>query len=61
MMYAINQIVWISEPHHPHYPNYVKILEVLPDGYRVQVQFVLDKDGPIITVKEDQLSDSVTL
>jgi hypothetical protein len=56
--FQVDSIVWICDQYHPNYPNYVKIIEVLPEGYRVQVKFLL-KEGPIIFVKEDQLSDGV--
>lgn len=46
--------VWICDPYHEYYPEYVKILEVLEDGkYKVLVE-----RGPVIIIKEDQLSDS---
>lgn len=51
--------VWIKDSYHPNYPDYVKILQVLPDGYRVQVILFNGKPGPEIDIKEDQLSDEL--
>lgn len=54
--------VWIRDIYHKHYPNYVRILEVLPDGYRAQIQTAIGKrveDGPIEVFKEEQLTDEL--
>lgn len=54
--------VWIKDPYHKFYPEYVKIIEVLPDGYRAKVVTTVAGavvNGPIFYFKEDQLTDDL--
>jgi hypothetical protein len=62
--FQVDSIVWICDQYHPNYPNYVKIIEVLPEGYKAQIQEGVLKDiskGPIEIFSKEQLSDSVGL
>jgi hypothetical protein len=48
--------VWIKDPYHTYYPLGVKIIEVLPDGYRCQVQ---NSEEVEVILREDQLSSDI--